>query len=144
MTGIEGNTARSYPALLSAMKYHLGYASPGMRRIESPNDEFIRNIRKEMLGVPVRNVHEFMNSCTTSNNTQILPVGQLLGMRPEGFIFSAVNSGNPLLAKIYNGSGISRDMVTKFVNKAFPIAGSEKSGRKPKEKTPQEIVIDNL
>ena len=110
-----------------------------MQRILTPHDDFLTGIKRELSNIPVRNVYDFLNGCTTN---AIQPIE----IRPESFNFSLINGGNPIFAKIYNGSGIDRDMAGRFAGRAFPefpnvlVAGSDHD----QNKLPQEIVVKGL
>ncbi len=106
-------TAQSHPALLSGLQVHHKYAVPGLQRILTPQDDFLAKIQRELPGIPVRNVYDFLKEC---GNHTIQPIE----IRPESFNFSLANGGNPVFAKIYNGVGIDTDITHAFTTQAFP------------------------
>lgn len=139
MKHVEG-TAQSYPALFSVLQVHYKYAVPGLKRILTPQDDFLINIQRELPNIPVRNVYRFLQECGTDT---IQPIE----IRPESFNFSLANGGNPLFAKIYNGVGIDHDFAQAFTTQAFPddifhfqVARSSHAF----DKTHQEIATERL
>lgn len=138
MNRAEG-TAQSYPALLSAMQFHYKYSVSGLKRIVTPQDDFLAKIQRELLNVPVRNVYHFLQECGAKT---IQPIE----IRPESFNFSLVNGDNSVFAKIYNGAGIDKNIAQAFATRAFPnvphilIAKSSHT----QDKAPHEIAIEEL